>query len=120
MRKITHGISQAKKQTIMTTEEFNKIPLPDFLQHFLRYPDKEGLTAACLHFLGDDAQRWYDNKNSEVKLLNKCTNKNCKLCNGTGEVKMIASTVGKVHYYECYGDSWAGQSHREESLNQTI
>ncbi len=35
----------------------------DLRHHLLMHPDKAAVTRACLHFLGDDAQRWWEERN---------------------------------------------------------
>ena len=47
----------------MNQEDFNKIP--DLRPYFLRHPNDEKVRSACLHYLGDDFQRFDKHINSE-------------------------------------------------------
>ncbi len=48
-------------------------------------------------------------------VITPCT-PNCQQCHGTGEVKVIANTVGKAHYHQCFGKGFSSVPHREEDL----
>ena len=43
-----------------TEEQFNQIG--DIRPYLLTHPDGNMITNACLHYLGDDAQAWWENK----------------------------------------------------------
>lgn len=52
-------------------------------------------------------------------ILSGCKDAGCSWCNGTGEIRVEAPTVGKAYYYTCYGEdgSIGGMPNREEPLS---
>ena len=56
------------------------------------------------------------NVRENVIVETRCTNKNCKLCGGTGEIKSVQSTTGTINYSYCFGENSQVVSlpHRQE------
>lgn len=50
--------------SLPTFEDFNKIT--DLRHYLLRHPNSEMITASCLHYLGDDAQKWWHEINKPI------------------------------------------------------
>ena len=82
--------------------DFNN--LTDIRQSLLNHPDSEMVTNSCLHFLGDDAQEWYNNKdepeNVDYKFAIKIfeQEENRKMNNSIKDTRIVAAIQVGISY----------------------